>query len=440
MESASLLANYGSKLPDSKRDTMKKLLLIGIKDLKLMFRDRAALTFMLLAPFLLTIGMGFVTGRFSGGSSGLSNIPVIIVNLDKQDLGDALEDLFSSEDLTDLMEPIASSDPEAARRSIDDNQASAAVIIPEGFTQSIIPAEGTMFDPNYVQPEPVKIEVYTNPSSPTSAGVVKAIVDEFISRVEEGRTSGMTSIVGLMLNGLLNPLNVENEASELFQHVDESESSAITLRKNTKGADAVDFDMLSYFAPGMALMFLMYTVSYGGRSILAERSQGTLPRLMISPTHTTQVLGGKVLGIFFMGVAQVGILILASTLFFQVKWGDPLGVIVLILAAVFGASGWGMLITAFARTPAQVGSTGSAIMLIFGIMGGSFINLEQMPAFIQTFSKITPNAWGLDGFTTLALGGTLKNLTEPITALLIMGTVLFAIAVVLFNRNGLVQK
>jgi len=33
---------------------MTKLLLIGIKDLKLMFRDRAALTFMLLAPFLLT--------------------------------------------------------------------------------------------------------------------------------------------------------------------------------------------------------------------------------------------------------------------------------------------------------------------------------------------------------------------------------------------------
>ena len=55
-------------------------------------------------------------------------------------------------------------------------------------------------------------------------------------------------------------------------------------------------------------------------------------------------------------------------------------------------------------------------------------------------SKITPNAWGLDGFTTLALGGTLKSLAEPITALLIMGVVLFGIAVVLFNRHGLVQK
>ena len=419
---------------------MKKLFLIGFKDLKLMFRDRAALTFMLLAPFLLTIGMGFVTGRFSGNSSGLSDIPIIIVNQDNEQLGNALADVFSSEDLADLMEPTASSDPEAARQAIDDNQASAAVIIPEGFTRSIIPAEGTMFDQNSVQPEPVKIEVYANPSSPTSAGVIKAIVDEFISRVEEGRTSGMTSIVQLMSNGLLNPLNAESEARDLFQNVDQTESSAITLKTDKEGADAVEFDLLAYFAPGMALMFLMYTVSYGGRSILAERAQGTLPRLMISPTHTVQVLGGKVLGIFFMGVAQVGILILASAVFFQVKWGDPLGIVVLILAAVFGATGWGMLITAFARTPAQVGSVGSAIMLIFGILGGSFINLEQLPPFMQIISKITPNAWGLDGFTTLARGGTLRNLTDPITALLIMGTVLFGIAVVLFNRNGMVQK
>lgn len=419
---------------------MKKLFLIGLKDLKLMFRDRAALVFMLLAPFLLTIGMGFVTGRFSGSSSGLSDIPIVIVNLDNQQLGDALADVFSSQELADLMEPSASSDPEAARRLIDDDQAAAAVIIPEGFTRSIIPPEGTMFDASYIQPEPVMIEVYANPSRPTSAGVVKAIVDEFVSRVEEGRTSGVVSISGLMQAGLLDPQNAEREARSLFQDVDQTEPTAITLKTNQEGAEAIEFDILAYMAPGMALLFLMYTVSYGGRSILAERSEGTLPRLLVSPTSTAQVLGGKVLGIFFTGVAQVGILILASTLFFGVKWGDGLGLIVLILAAVFGATGWGMLITALARTPAQVGSIGSAVMLIFGILGGSFVNLDQMPSLVRTFSKITPNAWGLDGFSTLALGGTLPNLVEPITALLIMGAVLFGIAVVLFNRNGLMQR
>jgi ABC-2 type transport system permease protein len=443
---------------------MLKTLLIGIKDLKLLFRDRAALTFMLLAPFLLTIGMGFVTGRFSGSSTGLSDIPVILVNLDQEQLGDALEDVFSSEELTELLEPTPSSDPEAARRLIDEDQAAAAVIIPEGFTRSIIPlssldksnvesgmipAEGTAspalalgasVDQGYLQPEPVLIEVYANPSRPTSAGVVKAIVDEFLSRVEEGRTSGMTSITGLMQAGLLDPQSAEDEARALFEDVEGADSTAIILKTNEEGAEAVEFDILAYMAPGMALLFLMYTVSYGGRSILAERSQGTLPRLLVSPTSTAQVLGGKVLGIFLTGVAQVSILILASSLFFGVRWGDVTGLVLLILAVVFGATGWGMLVTALARTPAQVGSIGSAMMLIFGILGGSFIRLEQMPPLVQTLSKITPNAWGLDGFTTLALGGRLPNLVEPITALLVMGLLLFAVAVVLFNRNGMMQK
>jgi ABC-2 type transport system permease protein len=419
---------------------MKKLLLIGLKDLKLIFRDRAALIFMLLAPFLLTIGMGFVTGRFSGNSSGLSDIPIVVVNQDQAQLGNALADVFSSQELADLMEPAASSDPQAARHLVDADQAAAAVIIPVGFTSSIIPAQGTSPDQNFVQPEPVTIEVYTNPTRPTSAGVVKAIVDEFVSRVEEGRTAGITSISQLIQAGLLNPQDAASEVQKLFQNTTQSENTAITLKTDKEGAAAIQFDILAYMAPGMALLFLMYTVSYGGRSILTERSQGTLPRLLVSPTTTAEFLGGKVLGIFFTGVAQVGILILASTLFFGVKWGDALGLIVLILAAVFGATGWGMLITALARSPAQIGSVGSALMLIFGILGGSFISLDQMPAYVRTLSKITPNAWGLDGFSTLALGGTLPNLFQPITALLVMGVVLFGIAVVLFNRKGILQK
>jgi ABC-2 type transport system permease protein len=395
---------------------------------------------MLLAPFLLTIGMGFVTGRFTGNKNGLSDIPVIIVNLDKEQLGNALADVFSSKDLADLVEPTSSSDPEAARRLIDEDKAAAAVIIPKGFTRSIIPAAGTTFNQSFVQPESVKIEVYTNPSRPTGAGVVKAIVDEFLARVEEGRTSGITSITQLMSTGLLNPQNAESEVRKLFENPGQTESTAITIKTDKEGAAAVQFDILAYMAPGMALLFLMYTVTYGGRSILAERSQGTLPRLLVSPTSTAQVLGGKVLGIFFTGVAQVGILILATSLFFGVKWGDTLGLAVLILAAVFGATGWGMLITALARTQGQVATVGSALMLIFGILGGSFITLDQMPAYVRTLSKITPNAWGLDGFTTLALGGTLRNLAQPIAALLIMGIVLFGVAVVLFNRKGIMQK
>ena len=67
---------------------MLKTFLIGIKDLRLAFRDRAALILMLAAPFVLTLGLGLVTGPFSGNNnSGLSDSPVIIMNLDKDQLG-----------------------------------------------------------------------------------------------------------------------------------------------------------------------------------------------------------------------------------------------------------------------------------------------------------------------------------------------------------------
>jgi ABC-2 type transport system permease protein len=419
---------------------MLKLFIIGIKDLKIAFRDRAALIMILLAPFLLTLGMGLVTGRFSGSSNtGISDIPVIIVNLDKEQLGNALEEVFTGEELAELVEPTLGENPEAARKAIDEDTAAAAIIIPAGFTRSVIPQQGE-FD---TEAEPLQIELYANPARPTGAGIVKSIVDEFISRIEEGRVSGQTSIFQMIISGRITPQQGEQAGMEMAERLEDSPTSetlAIKLNTDTNEAESVEFDVLAYLAPGMALMFLMFTVSYGGRSILAEKAQGTLPRLLVSPTVSAQILGGKVFGIYLTGVAQMLILIGATTLLFQLKWGDPLGVLVLVLAAVFGASGWGMFITALARTPAQVGSVGSAIMLIFGILGGSFISLEMMPPAVQIVSKVTPNAWALDGFTTLALGGTLLHLSTPITALLIMGLILFLIAVVLFGKKNLVQN
>lgn len=421
---------------------MLKTFLIGIKDVRLAFRDRAALILMLAAPFVLTLGLGLVTGRFSGNTnSGISDIPVIVVNLDNDQLGNALVDVFNSADLADLLEPTIGSDPEAARKLIDEDQAAAVVIIPEGFTKSIMPQQSGFT--SAAMPDAIKIEVYANPSRSTGAGIVKAIVDEFLSRVEEGRISGMTSILQLVISQKITPQQGEAAGIAMSENPEGStltDSLAIKINSSTASGDAVKFDALAYIAPAMALMFLMYTVSYGGRSILAERAQGTLPRLLVSPTNTAQILGGKVFGIFLTGAVQMLILIGASSLFFQLKWGDPLGVIVLVLAAVFGATGWGMIITALARTPSQVASIGTAVMLIFGIMGGSFINLEQMPAFVQTFSKVTPNAWALDGFTTLGLGGTLSDLSAPILALLAMGSILFLVSVALFGKKNLVQK
>jgi ABC-2 type transport system permease protein len=415
---------------------MKRIWLIGLKDVKLAFRDTAALIMMLAAPFLLTLGLGFATGSFGSGSSGLDNISFIIVDQDKGELADALVQLFQSEELSDLVEPEMWEDEAAARKLVDDDATTAVVIIPPGFTASIIPERESQ-----VAGEVVKLEIYSNPNRPTSAGVIETIVEGFLAQVETGRVGAEVTVRQLLENGLIAAQDVESLGRMIgeSQAVENAQDPLLSLQTRQVGQEAQTFNALAIMAPGMALMFLMYTVSYGGRSILVERNLGTLPRLLVSPTSTVEVLGGKVLGIFLTGAAQMFILIVGCALLFRLDWGDPVGVLVLVLAAVFGATGWGMLLTALARTPGQIANIGSALMLTFGILGGSFLNLEYLPEPVQWLSKITPNAWGMDGFTTLALGGRLPQLVAPVAALLVMGTVLFITAVLLFNRNAVVK-
>ena len=153
---------------------MKKLFLIGQKDLKLAFRDRAALILMLLAPFLLTLGLGIVTGRFNSGSSnGISHIPLVLVNQDGKQLGNALVDVFQSKDLNGLVDPSLYNDTASAYKQVDDNKAVAVVLIPAGFTESVISSQGQTSSTVKVQ-----IELYVNPTTPTSVGVVKTILEK----------------------------------------------------------------------------------------------------------------------------------------------------------------------------------------------------------------------------------------------------------------------
>lgn len=409
---------------------MKKIFLIGWKDVRLVFRDHASLILMLAAPFLLTLGLGLVSGRFSGTSSSvISSIPVVIVNQDAGELGTALVDVFQSPELEELVDPTLQTDASAARATVDADETAAAVLIPAGFSDSIFAIESAPV---------VEIEVYTNPERPTSSGVIRAVVEGFLNQVELGRVNGMVAITQLIENGYIQPAEAARLGNEIGQRAAQTGAQEPLITLQGRADESVDppFDILAYMAPGMALMFLMYTVANGGRSILAEQTAGTLPRLLVSPVTMAQALAGKALGIYLSGAAQMFILIGSMALLFRINWGSWPAVIVLVLAAVFGALGWGMLLTAAARTPSQVANIGSAMMLIFGILGGSFYDVEAMPGWFRWVGVITPNSWALQGFTDLAEGDGFAGIAVPVAGLLAMGLILFAITVLLFIRRG----
>jgi ABC-2 type transport system permease protein len=428
---------------------MGKLLNIAWKDLKITFRDPAALILLLLTPFGLTLVIGFAFGAIGGGGSSnvLSDIPMAIVNHDSGMFGENLVQVFQSEELGDLIQADLLEDEGTAKTGVDQDRYAAAVIIPENFTGSIIPLdfiragfEGSL------ELEKSVVEVYANPARPVSANVVRSIVDVFVGQVNAGSVGARLSITRLLESGRADIAQLEQIGSQIGeqsarQAVDDSLISfqeALTSKElgdSEESSPSGGFDWLTFTAPSMAILFLMFAVTAGGRSILAERDEGTLPRMLVTPSAPAQVLGGKVLGIFLIGLAQVSILILTSHFLLSIGWGDGRAVALLTLAMVFAATGWGTLIAAYARTPGQANAIGTALTLIFAAGAGNFVPRPALPAWLQRLSYVSPNAWALDGFMELTAGGGLQQVITPAIALLVMGGVLFAFALLAFRRQ-----
>lgn len=407
---------------------MKKALYIGLKDLQTTFRDRTALLLLLLAPFVLTLGLGLVSGSFGQDDqpTGLEQISTGWVNLDEGALGAALVDVLQAPALADLIAPTAYATAAAARSAVAANELGVAIIIPAGYSAAILQGETGV------------IEVVENPERPISTGVVTAIVTEFSSQVAINLATVEVTVGALIERGVITPAEAGGLAQSITQRLQSGEiAPLITLRTESASLNADEgFNFLAFMAPGMALFFLMYGVTVGARSLLQERRAGTLARILISPTTISQLLGGKVVGTFLTGAVQVGILIAASSLFFGLRWGDPLAVVLLTLAAALGATGWGMMLAAIAQTPEQVNSVGTAMMLLFGILSGTFVPVSAGSA-LAWLGRITPNKWALDGFLSLSAGGGLGDITADLLGLLTLAVVLFGAAVLLFRRRWL---
>ena len=413
---------------------MRKTWQIALKDLKLIARNPMALLSFLLAPFLLTLGMAAITGAFSGEDAGPSNIPIAIVNSDREQLGNVLVEVFQSEELKDLVSPVLEDSYEVAKQSVRDGENVAALYIPEGFTNSIVLFNGELSDE-----APIQLEFTADETSGYSVGILREIIKTFLAEVSSNQATYQSAVKLLLSEELITtneiPVFIQSLEDELGNEAAANRGYEIVSNLSENANNSVSY--MAIIAPGMAMMFLMWNVGSGSLSFLTERRQYTLQRNLISPTHASQIIIGKTLSIFLRGFAQVAILVLASGLLFKLNWGNWTGVLVLIAAVSYAACGWGMLLTSIFKTPRQVSSASTSIGLIFGQLGSGFLPMSTLPNWLQTFGLISPNGWGSRGFTILAAGGNLADLTGIIFALLVMGTLLLGIASFSFRKNVL---
>jgi ABC-2 type transport system permease protein len=196
--------------------------------------------------------------------------------------------------------------------------------------------------------------------------------------------------------------------------------------------------------PGFILFAMFFIVIPLSGSLITEKNEGAFTRLKTLPVSWFITLSSKVL--VFLGVCliQFLLMLLMGTWVFPSFFGLPalavghnyLAIAVVTIAAALAAIGFGILVGSLASTFAQAALFGSVMVVVLGLLSGTFLPIHVMPEAIRMISWLSPVRWGIDSYLLIFIrgGGLLQTLPYILLLLLFFGLAM-TISISIFARR-----
>jgi ABC-2 type transport system permease protein len=428
---------------------------IALKDLKRSFRSAFAVVFMFGVPLLVTGMFYFMFGKVAeNGGFDLPRTKVIIANTDQggpkfqvnpknipggrraRTMGDLIVNILQSEEMTDLIEVSFAADAQAARSSVDSQQAQVAIIIPSDFSEQFAD----------VREGKAVIEFYQDPTLTIGPAIMRSILNRFLDSMggvkiainvfmDEADRSKYAQ-VGQVVRGYLDTSvalreDLEGELLEVRAPSSESQNKE-EESQNT---------LLSIITPimgGMMVFYAFFTGTSTAQSILKEEEERTLPRLFTTPTRQVTILTGKLLSVFMTVCAQVVVLLIAARLIFGIQWGGLLSIALAAVGIILSASSFGIFVNSFLKNTKQAGVLFGGVLTVTGMVGMISIfamNAPDTARLGDTVSLLVPQGWAIRGLMQSMNGEPVSAVLFTMLALLTWSVVFFIIGVMRFNKR-----
>lgn len=373
---------------------------IAVKDLKLRVRDRSAFVLGIFTPLALALIFHLVFGNVFATES--LDLQIGLVDLDNTEISRVLEEILVHAESEGLLDLTTFGDTGAADAAAEEGEVGAYIMLGPGLGDAAL--AGT----------PFTIQVVGDVDSGTTTQVAEAIAAEFGSGVGRVQLSVATALeVGESPTppdvATWGALAAERPPAYVFSDV---------------SAEARQLDASTFFAAGMAVFFLMFTVQFGVVGMLEEERDGTLARLLAAPIGRGSVVGGKALISFALGAISMTVLVVATRFLMGANWGPPLGVAVLVVAGVLAATAIMALIASVAKSAEGAGNLGAIVAVVLGMLGGTFFPIGQQGGVLAQLTYLTPHAWFMRGLADIS-GGAEWTAALPAAGALLLFAVVF---------------
>jgi ABC-2 type transport system permease protein len=411
---------------------MREILTIALNDVRNTFSERSVLISLIVVPVIMTVFLGSALG----GSDGSIRIDVIraesagtlgqnFVDLLKQEggAGFLVCDLSDPAEITNKGNQCGLDDltPDAnvvtyAEKRIEDGVTYAAVILPSGFTNNLLAGKN------------VSIE-QIGKNGMTAPQIISQKVDAVLTRINGAL------LAARVVTEKANPAQRETFFKDVYTTAEKiwaSEPVLLEEKANVEGL-ANNNGGFSQSAPGMGAMFVLLNALGLASLFIREKQTGTLPRLMMFPLRRSQILMGKLFGRYLIGIMIFFIMVVVGTLF-GVRWGNWLGVIVIVLVYTLAVTALALAFSTVAKTLGQAAGISLLMSLTLSPLGGAWWPISIVPQWMQNVGRISPVFWSQEAFNKLIFyGGTLVDILPAMAVLLIFAAACFAFGVARFK-------
>ena len=392
---------------------MKKIFAIAWKDAIIRFASSSELIFFIILPIVFTFLLA------GGTPSGNEDNRIHLLVVDESQTAISQQILAELENSTAVRSEIVSQ--EEAQKQFDDRRADAVFIIPAGI------------DIESLQSASAEVELLQQPNN-INATIAERAVLTAIRRVSSAISAAQNAV---NVRESKQPFASDAEKQtyfesslELAQSIQEDAPARVMVIEGTT-PDQIEYDPRANSSAGQLITWVFIPL-FGISALFAyERQQGTLRRLLTTPSHKATFLLGTISGQVAMALVQMSLLVGFGILVMRLNWGrEPLALFIILFASALAAAAFGTTMGTFIKTEGQASGLSIMFAMVFALMGGCWYPLELFPPAIQNAVKVLPTTWAMQGMLDLVLrGGGLQEILPEAGVLLGFALLFFSVGV-----------
>lgn len=414
------------------------------KEWLILERDFAGLMLLFLMPMVMVIILSMVQEMGWSTMAKEPQMPVLFLNNDKDSLGNMMERGLVEAKIFALVQTIDSVplSQELLRKLVRDGEYQIGIIIPENTSRRIrakiqllvnktmtsLMMPGNKLFEGITNTDSVEIMVYFDPA------VKKTFHNAFISAAREFSSKIESRMIFETFQEELRKMfpNFTMPVTEYQQSVQYSEIYP------SGEVEEILPSTTQHNVPSWAIFAMFFIIVPLTSSIIKEREEGSLIRLMTIPVSYMTIFMAKVGVYLVVCIIQFILMVLAGIYLLPLFNMPPLdtgsnylGIALMTVSASLAALGYGIMVGTIAKTHQQAAAFGAVSIVVLAALGGLWVPVYLMGNLMRHVATFSPLNWAHEGFIDLFLrGSTLQGILPEIGKLTIFFVITIIIAIV----------